>query len=1364
MASKSQREPDMDASQRTKGRSWRRVVYWLLIPPLSIILALAAVPLFYSADDVNKKVTELLSDALDVPVKIGPVEYSLLTGGSVKEIEVGSPDGFSNPLLQVAEIRIGYDFSNLLRRKLKLKEFVVESPKLTIEVKDGVSNLQSILMSLAAKAEQKKDKAPKRVSERKQLSPLDVDFSNLAIEQASLRVVDETRSFDLKPISFRIDGSADSDALNASIRILMEKGLLKTSFGKETIRSSLKAGCELDWTTQLFMSADQKIRLKNASTEIKVALSEIDLRYEDTVNSRVIDVKDTELAFHSRARLPSDTDSFFLDEFQLTQNESKLVDATLNLQGIRAFVKAGLKSPLPNSIKNLYFEQRDQLPALLRVTAEKSLVHLSEFEPFVRALSPDAKMRGKINMDELLVAVDESAIRELSPKQLLGSLSFKELSLVVPSKEIEINNLNGTMRIGTQETLDEESKVPFEVQAKATSLRAKKLQISTPDLRLTGHLEGADFSAPGPIDVNLSAGAKRLTHAGFGVDNVRFSADFTSPKLVSQDPSEKLAPSKLTAELNIPAAQTKTGTATIAVKDIRSVFKSTIPAIFPPRGDNISWVFDSGIKSIRQSNGFIAKEAQIDIKGSLQDPRFQPLISPTLSSRMKIASISNTRIQLKDFGIKTKLGLRDWGVLAATESPLPNSVTASVSGSARQIFYAHSEHGRFQTAANFSMRANLAPKTEKVRIINSKIKIEDLFAAALKGQVTGLLTNRKRADLAYSFEFADLSKLPKKLTPELRKKVRDVSASGKVSLEGRATGRIPNPNELSIDRLPLKIRANMALDKVSLSLPTAQFGINDCNGDMRAEFSKDKAHVDFSARTHNISKELQGERLDLNGIKMISRLGVEDNLLFLDGTINAENVQGDGKRIGDSGPLEMNANVRYPRFENLELGNISLDLPKQESGFRLSGRLKREKFGVFRPELQMKSRIKFDKLKAFLPELNPFSGEFMGEAALSQESETTLALQGNAGFESFGYKTDELKIEGVQGGVPFRQDVRVPKMIPTKSKSESGVFGDDLETQFTKMLRVLMEDAKFVVSSSNILVEPPRTADYEAMRNFYTVDRAQMRIDRIQQAANEISNLSLDASYASGVFQLDRIALQIWEGDLFGDMSMQLSGQDDMRLRMRMTATDLNLDILTAEKVGEQISRGLARKDFLFSGVSDVKLDIGQKVINGTFDVSKLSIPLVIRLVDFQDPDGQDESLQGVKLPLKIGQGLYTLLMGERLSGMKVWIKQNLLNQSFVWDRPWIGEIRPHEIGLDRAFSWLGLDILTEKGIPNPIPIASRALQLISREVSQGKVNLTLADTVQEIRRKNLAEVWANPFWDDLDSKLKPFAGRVVIE
>gem|GEM_PF-4326059 len=1364
MASKSQQEPSVDAPKRPKGRNWRRVVSWLLIPPLTILLALAAVPLFYSADDVNKKVTELVSEALDIPVKIGPVEYSLLSGGSVKGIELGSPEGFSSPLLRVAEIRIGYDFSNLLRRKLKLKEFVVERPQLIIEVKDGVSNLQSILMSVASKAEQKKDKSSQRKSERKQLSPLDVDFSNVAIEQASLRVVDETRSFDLDPISFRIDGSADSDALNASIRVVMEKGRLGASLAEETFLSSLKASSDLNWITHLIISADRKIRLKEASTELKMALSEIDLHYEDTVNRRMIDVKDTELAFDTRARLPSETDSFFLDEFELTKDESKVIDAILNLQGIHAFVEAGLKSPLPESIRDLYFEQREHLPAHLRFRAEKSLIHLSEFEPFVRALFPDAKMRGTINMDELLLAIDESVIRELTPKQLLGRLSFNELTLGIPSKGMEINNLNGIMKAGTQGMLNKKLKVPFEVQAVASSLRSKNLQILTPELRLGGHLEGANFSTPGLFEINLSAGAKQLNHPSFEGDNVRFSVDFTSPELVSRNPSQQPVPSKLKAELNIPSAETRTGTTTIAVKDVRSVFKSTIPAIFPPRGENITWVFDSGIKSIRQSHGFLAKEAQMKITGKLKDPRFQPLISPTLRSRMKIASISNTNMELKDFGITTKLRIRDWGALSATEGQLPNTVTASVSGGAPQIFYAHSEHGRFQTAARFSMRANLAPRAEKVRIINSKIKIEDIFTADLKGQLSGLLTNRKRAALAYSFEFADLSKLPKKLSPELRKKVREVSADGKISLEGKVTGRIPNSNELSINRLPLKVSANMALENVSLSLPAVQFSLNDCNGDMRAELLKDKAHIDFSTRTRNVSKELQGERLSLNEIAMVSQLGVKDDLLFLDGTISAKNVKGDGKRIGDSGPLEMNANLRYPRFENLELGNISLELPKQESGIRLSGRLKREKFGVFRPELQIKSRVKFDQLKAFLPELSPFSGQFMGEAALRQESETILALQGNAGFEGFGYKTDELKIEGVQGGVPFRQDVRVPKMIPTKSKSESGVFGDDLETQFSELLRVLVDEAKFVVSSSNILVEPPRTADYESMRNFYTVDRAQMRIDRIRQATNEISNLSLDASYASGVFQLDRIALQVWEGDIFGDMSMQLSGEDDMRLRMRMTATDLNLDLLTAEKVGEQMSRGLARKDFLFSGVSDMKLDIGQKVINGTFDVSKLSIPLVIRLVDFQDPDGQDESLQGIKLPLKIGQGLYTLLMGERLSGMKVWIKQNLLNQSFVWDRPWIGEIRPHEIGLDRAFSWLGLDILTEKGIPNPIPIASRALQLISREVSQGKVNLTLADTVQEIRRKNLAEVWANPFWKDLDSKLKPFAGRVVIE
>ena len=220
---------------------------------------------------------------------------------------------------------------------------------------------------------------------------------------------------------------------------------------------------------------------------------------------------------------------------------------------------------------------------------------------------------------------------------------------------------------------------------------------------------------------------------------------------------------------------------------------------------------------------------------------------------------------------------------------------------------------------------------------------------------------------------------------------------------------------------------------------------------------------------------------------------------------------------------------------------------------------------------------------------------------------------------------------------------------------------------------------------------------------------------------------------------------------MFGDMAFQLGGEDDVRLRMRMTATDLNMDILTAKKVGSELSKGLARNDFLFSGVSDIKFDIGEQVINGTVDVSKVSIPLVLRLVDFADPEGLDSGLQNLKSALDktFGSRWVQFFFAEYLGGMKVWIKENLLNQSFVWDRPWIDDFR--------------IDFLQTE-LPNPVPAVIRTLNVASRELSQGAFQISPASYIPEIRRRNLAEAWDKPVWAKLRMKLKPLAGRVVIE
>jgi len=160
---------------------------------------------------------------------------------------------------------------------------------------------------------------------------------------------------------------------------------------------------------------------------------------------------------------------------------------------------------------------------------------------------------------------------------------------------------------------------------------------------------------------------------------------------------------------------------------------------------------------------------------------------------------------------------------------------------------------------------------------------------------------------------------------------------------------------------------------------------------------------------------------------------------------------------------------------------------------------------------------------------------------------------------------------------------------------------------------------------------------------------------------------------------------------------------------------------------------------------------VGDEIISGTVDVTKIKYPLVMRLIDYVDPEGKDDSLSKMKtsLGLTFSNPFYRLVTGESLGGMKVWIKENLLNQSFVWSRPWVDNIRLNVI---------------EKEIPNPITPFFRALQVASIELSQGQFQLSLADTVPEIRRYPLGTVWKNELWGRLRSKLKPLQGRVVID
>ena len=69
-----------------------------------------------------------------------------------------------------------------------------------------------------------------------------------------------------------------------------------------------------------------------------------------------------------------------------------------------------------------------------------------------------------------------------------------------------------------------------------------------------------------------------------------------------------------------------------------------------------------------------------------------------------------------------------------------------------------------------------------------------------------------------------------------------------------------------------------------------------------------------------------------------------------------------------------------------------------------------------------------------------------------------------------------------------------------------------------------------------------------------------LTIRRFVYGKQTIESIAMDAGYASGLVRLDRVAMRVWGGDVFGDLALQIAGPGQLRSRLRATLTDLHLD------------------------------------------------------------------------------------------------------------------------------------------------------------------------------------------------------------
>jgi hypothetical protein len=165
----------------------------------------------------------------------------------------------------------------------------------------------------------------------------------------------------------------------------------------------------------------------------------------------------------------------------------------------------------------------------------------------------------------------------------------------------------------------------------------------------------------------------------------------------------------------------------------------------------------------------------------------------------------------------------------------------------------------------------------------------------------------------------------------------------------------------------------------------------------------------------------------------------------------------------------------------------------------------------------------------------------------------------------------------------------------------------------------------------------------------------------------------MDIAYASGLIRLDRFAMRVWGGDVFGDLALQIAGPGQIRSRLRATITDLNLDDPVADALGRarETDPGV-RSNYLASGNLDLRVDFRDRTLNGYLDLTKIGQALLVRLIDSLDPKGEDSQLQETGAAQHLRRHAGRDGRGRAPQGRGGLVRQNLMALDFVWDRTWV--------------------------------------------------------------------------------------------
>lgn len=504
------------------------------------------------------------------------------------------------------------------------------------------------------------------------------------------------------------------------------------------------------------------------------------------------------------------------------------------------------------------------------------------------------------------------------------------------------------------------------------------------------------------------------------------------------------------------------------------------------------------------------------------------------------------------------------------------------------------------------------------------------------------------------------------LPPETLAGLPGARASGTLGFSARVTGVLPERAEgLGLAEPPLSAHVDLELGGISAELPSRGLALQGIDGAVVADIGKRRTEVDGRIALASVRRASPAGRAEAEQLTLWLKAGLVEGVWQLSAETSVAKVAGDVGGAGGreaSGGASLGLDVIYPERGDVEVRRFEAKIPGAGLEMASAGRLWRGPFGVLRPDGTFAARVDFDRLRTLIPEVGDVHGKLAVDAGLTAKRDTLIALTGRLELEdlSLDRPSSQLAIHKATGRVPFEQLVAIPApAFRAQVAGAEGLLGDDLEARLAE-LRGDLAGAKLLLSAEDVLAQPPRTADYEGLRPYYVATGPELGIESVEVGGQVLRAVVFEGDWRSGVFRVDRAFAEVWDGEVLGDMVIQLTADRNVRGRVRGTLTDLNVDVpyALARHVTPVQDPG-ERDQYRVTGTGDLQWSLRDHAVDGRIDIVKLSLASVRRLFGL---------LLGPDSPALDALG-QSEVAGVDPAALHVWLTRSLLSIDLDWDR-----------------------------------------------------------------------------------------------